>query len=146
MNEIAINEIMRNDKFSKKIFIGVYARNELPRKVPYPSCFVFNTQPRSESGEHWLALFYNSHGKCSFFDSYGLNPELYNLKKYIITTSNGRFDFNMKRVQGDSMYCGLYCVFFLILKSRNSSRLFYNYFTTNLKKNDKRITKLLNEM
>jgi hypothetical protein len=145
MNSTAINEILSKDDCTKNIFLGVFALDELPKNINYPSCLVFNNQNSYEEGEHWLALHYNENGKCLFFDSYGLSPNNYSkITKYIKNTSRGQFGFNMKRVQGDSEYCGLYCVFYLIYLCHNSSREFFKLFTTDLKHNDKIIKELLN--
>ena len=59
MIETAISEILENDSVTENLFLGVFARNELPENPLYPSCFVFNTAPRSNSGQHWLGLYYD---------------------------------------------------------------------------------------
>ena len=74
MLETTINEVLTKDTVTNKIFLGVFARDELPLKVKYPSCLIFNTAPRVNKGEHWLALHYNEKGFCNFFDSYGKDP------------------------------------------------------------------------
>jgi len=66
MDEVTINKIIQTEPISK-YFIGVFARNEVPRKILlYPSCFIFNTQSRDNEGEHWLADFINKRKKCYF--------------------------------------------------------------------------------
>ena len=62
MLESAIDEVLKKDTKTKELFLGDFARDELPQKVNYPSCLVFNTQPRSQRGQHWLALFYDKNG------------------------------------------------------------------------------------
>jgi hypothetical protein len=56
--ENQLDEILRRDAFTKKIYLGTFARDELVPSPPYPSCFIINTDPRSRSGGHWLALYY----------------------------------------------------------------------------------------
>jgi hypothetical protein len=63
MLETIIEECLERDPKTSKIFLGVFARNELPKQVKYLSCLVFNTKPRSHAGEHWCAIFYDSEGK-----------------------------------------------------------------------------------
>ena len=53
MYEQTIEKILKKDTETKKYFIGVFARDELPEELTYPCCFVLNTQNRSEKGEHW---------------------------------------------------------------------------------------------
>jgi hypothetical protein len=86
--ENVVEEILNKDEFTQKIFLGAFARNESPNQPPYPSCFNVNTEPRSKSGGHWLALYYRNTGLCSFFDSYGNDPAFYRLQSYIQRTAN----------------------------------------------------------
>ena len=87
MNQVAIDKILREDSYTKNCFLGVFARDELPKEVPYPACFVFNTDKRSRPGEHWLALHYDTYGNSYFFDSYGNPPSKFGLDKYLEKTS-----------------------------------------------------------
>ena len=135
MFENTIEEILKRDPITNKYFLGVFARNELPQNFSYPACFVLNTEDRTKSGEHWLAIHYNENGYCNFFDSYGLPPAYYKLETYLKKTSS-RWTWNMKRVQGLSQYCGFYCVFYLLLKCRGRSDEFFEKFNSNLNQND----------
>ena len=56
MNSLQIQKIIENDQESKKIFGGVLAFDELPKKVIWPSCYIINTDIRSKPGTHWLAV------------------------------------------------------------------------------------------
>jgi hypothetical protein len=66
--EDLVEIILEKDNFTKNIFLGCLARNEIPTNPPYPCCFVLNNEPRSQPGEHWIALYYNkylqTHGIC----------------------------------------------------------------------------------
>ena len=68
MLESTIYEVLSQDEVTNSIFLGVFARDELPLNLDYPCCFVCNTAPRSNAGEHWLAFFYNDRGFCNFFE------------------------------------------------------------------------------
>ena len=68
MNSFEIYKIIKNDKFASKNFIGVFARDQLPKKIKFPSSFIINTDKSNEPGEHWLAIFYDINGVCEFFD------------------------------------------------------------------------------
>jgi hypothetical protein len=146
MNGLMIEKCMRNDLHTKNIFLGVYAFDELPsrRLILKPSCFIFNTEPRSEDGEHWLACFIDENGFCNFFDSYGLDPKFYGLETYFESTFNA-IHINRQRIQGASKFCGLYCILYLLFRSRHLSKLFYNKFSSNFDENDLLISKLLKE-
>ena len=142
--ENAVEAILNRDKITRKIFLGAFARDELPDKPPFPSCFIVNTDPRHLPGGHWLAIFYNSNGYCVFFDSYGHNPSYFDLENYLERTSNG-WTFSKKRIQGSSEYCGFYSILFLLYKARNKDIQFFNFFNVNPNQNDAKITKLIKE-
>lgn len=144
MLELALEEILTHDLSVKKSFLGVHARDELPRILKYPSCLILNTKPRLHPGEHWLAIFWNTHGHCEFFDSYGKHPNTYNLLDYIKQNSTS-WEINKQRIQGTSAYCGHYCILFLLFRARNKVTKYYQKFTKNFAENDKIITKLLND-
>jgi len=144
MDEVTINTILNNDKKLKNIYLGTLARDELPKKLKYPSCFILNTHPRNGGGEHWLALFYDANGICDYFDSYGFPPSMHNLKSYIKSTSK-KCRWNKRRIQGASNYCGLYCIYFLKYRSRQKyNNLFFKNFIKDFDKNDLKIFKYFN--
>ena len=68
-----------------------------------------------------------------------LSPYYYNLNNYVANSSDN-FIWNMRRIQGDSNYCGFYCIFYLIYACRNNLKNFYNKFNLELNKNDFIIT------
>ena len=57
MNEIVIKKALQKDIITSKINNNVYAKDELPEYVPYPTVMVVNTKPRVHPGEHWLAIY-----------------------------------------------------------------------------------------
>lgn len=138
MLETSIASHLFHDECTKNIFLGVFARNELPSldEIKYPSCLVLNNKNRGCTGEHWLAIYYNKEKTAFFFDSYGLNPIFYSLTNFLAQTSKN-WKFNQKRLQGISQYCGYYCIFYLQSVCRNMSRNFFNHFSKNFEQNDK---------
>ena len=138
MYENTIKKILSSDPITSKIFIGVFARDEIPAKLSYPCCFVVNTHPRSFPGQHWLAFYYDDNGMCEFFDSYGHSPKYFNFINYIKKTAN-KCRYNSKRIQGQSYLCGFYCILYLLFRARNHEKKFLNKFTSDLNKNDRYI-------
>ena len=134
MLETTIEECLEKDPKTSKIFLGVFARNELPKQVKYPSCLIFNTKPRSHEGEHWCAIFYDKDGIGTFFDYYGQEPKVYRLESYLERTSKP-YSPNI-RVQGQSSYCGYYCMLFLLAASRGQMVKFYKFFNQDYSKNN----------
>ena len=142
MNSLEILQIINKDDKAKEHFIGVYPRDKLPTINEYPVSFIINTQKSHESGEHWLAFYYNKNGNCEFFDSYGMHPNFYGLQNYLDKTSK-TWTFNNKCFQSlSSTYCGQFCILFLFLRSRNYKLDFIKkIFFKNTIKNDKIIEK-----
>ena len=113
-----IYKILRKDEYANSDFKKVVPFDCLPNRPDYPSSFVVNTDPKNKKGEHWLALYYDKGGMCTFFDSFGNSPTFFGLDKYIERTST-RFEFNNKQIQSAlSNTCGYYCIYVILLKSR----------------------------
>lgn len=122
MNSDQLIRILESHKNTSKYFLGVFARDEIPINVKYPSCFIINTHNRNQPGEHWLAFYVCQNGDVEFFDPIGIPPSFYNLNKYLEIISRGKIKYTMKRIQGYfSNYCGIYCVYFLSRRCRGDS-------------------------
>ena len=146
MNTFEIFKIIKSDILAQEDFIGVLARDQLPKKIIYPSSFIINTDKSNEPGEHWLAIYYDKNGICEFFDPLGFSPKYYKLNEYLISTSNKYF-YNNQQMQGIfSKFCGHYCILFIFVKSRNYNLTFFlKLFTKNTFFNDNIIKKILKE-
>jgi hypothetical protein len=146
MNSLEIYEKLTGDDMSKKNFVNVLARDELPLKIKWPSSFVINTDKSSKPGEHWLAMYYDKNGTCEFFDPLGFSPKYYDLNEYLKASSH-EYYYNSQQIQGlFSHYCGYYCTLFIMVKSRNFNlKYFLKLFSKNTQTNDLIIRELLNE-
>lgn len=122
MNTYQLFRILSSDSYTKKYFTNIYARNELPMNVRFPSCFIINTHNRDEPGEHWLAFFLDEFGNVEFFDPLGFSLDFYKLDGYVNKISKNRVKISTKQVQGFfSNFCGIYCVYFLHQKCRGKT-------------------------
>ena len=110
---------LKNDPYSKSIFKAVLPIDKIPLKIVYPSAYVINTDSSAGSGEHWLAVHYDSQGMCSFFDSYGMPPGFYGLEKYLKKTSTDWIFNNMQLQSLSSVTCGYYCIYFIQMMCRD---------------------------
>ena len=64
MNTLQIKRALERDTFTKKIFGGVFAADELPKIMnTFPCGFVANTDPSTEPGTHWVAFYFPSREK-----------------------------------------------------------------------------------
>ena len=110
LNTRQLEAILKTDAFTRRTFLGVFARNMLPKTIKYPSCLVVNTDTSRGPGEHWVALYYDSCGFAEFFDPYGLEPKFYGFQAYVRRTSTS---FVWNRIQYQpvaSRACGYYCL------------------------------------
>lgn len=137
MNTLQLEKILNTDEITRNYFIGVYSRDQLPILRDYPCCFILNTDPSTQPGEHWLALYYNEDIEAEFFDPAGYHPSMYGLEDYLKSTAKS-WIYNKKRIQGYfSELCGQYCLFYLYCRCRNYSLLeFTNQFSFDANKND----------
>ena len=83
LNTVQLLEIIKSDQIASKDFLGVFPRDKLPNRLKYPCSFIVNTDPSNLSGQHWLAFYFSENKHCTFFDSYGQPPEVFNFKRYI---------------------------------------------------------------
>ena len=121
LNTLDIYKHLKADFFSRQSFLGVLPRDKLPKHVRYPSSIVINTHTSKQKGEHWLAVFYEKDGSSVFFDSFGHDPQFYGLENFLEKTCTS-WTFNKQQLQSlFSPMCGYYCIFFILLKSRNWS-------------------------
>ena len=85
MNTLQIERLLKKDLKSKTIFKKVCALDQL-EKPTFPSAYVINSDPSSEPGEHWVAVYFDKRGRGEYFDSYGLPPTLIGLDSYMDAT------------------------------------------------------------
>ena len=50
MNTLQLEWALKHNTFTKKIFVGVFAADELPTLNTFPCGFVANTDPSTEPG------------------------------------------------------------------------------------------------
>jgi len=142
MLESTIELVLEKDEFTSKIFKGAIAIDELPKNIEYPSCFIINNKPRSNKGEHWVAVLFDLNKTGYFFDSYGENPSKYNLKTFM-NKSSIKWYWNKKRIQGILPYCGYYSILYLLYKSWEKSHEFFKFFDHNYIINDLKILHMI---
>jgi hypothetical protein len=121
MNTKNILDFIANDPITKKDFIGVFARDQIPSKIKWPSSLIVNTDNINKYGEHWLAFYFLKNGNCYFFDPLGFSPKYHNFENFIKKNCIIYY-FNDQRIQGLlSKNCGYFCCLFLNKLSRNFS-------------------------
>ena len=115
MDSNEITAVLRNEPASHAVFRGVYAQNELRQAISKcermgaPGAFVINTDPATQPGEHWLAIFYNDALEFEFFDTYDAPPSVYGfVGPWNFTNTNTR---KVQSLTSDA--CGQHCIFYI---------------------------------
>ena len=137
---------INKDSYARRYFVGVFPRNRLPAINTYPASLILNTDPSGRPGEHWVAIYFNKEKEAEFFDSFGFSAEQYNFDKYIKRFSIN-YTYNTFQIQNiDSYFCGYYCLYFIMLKSRGFSMKQINglFSKTNFKINDYLVSHIVN--
>ena len=145
MNTLELKQLGTSHPSLKKYFKGVFASNGLPKFVfNYPAAFILNTQPRSKSGEHWVAIFLNARHHGEYFDSYGFPPMNQNVIRFLRRNTTS-WTYSKKVLQNPiSFMCGGYCIYFLIKKCQGQSlRNILSTFKNNTVENDNKIKRFL---
>ena len=90
---------------NERIFIGVYSRNRLPKKIK-DGAYVINLDGYEDVGTHWIALFCNKN-EIVYFDSFGVEHVPEEIKEFI---GNKNIIANIFRVQANnSIMSGYFC-------------------------------------
>ena len=121
-------------------YLGSFSHDEIPPlKNQLFSCII-NYHNANEEGSHWVCLFHHpSHPYIQFFDSYGIVPSdtiQYKCRQYL----NKKIQYSTHRIQNiKSSYCGLYCLYFLIMRycGMNYYDIIYQFQNNGSIKNDK---------
>ena len=80
MSLLSDNQLVRKmrkcgNQYSKRLFIGVFARDALPKGiVSYPCSLIINTDTKNLPGKHWVSIFISSYKEGEYFDSFGREP------------------------------------------------------------------------
>ena len=138
MNNVQITKILKKEL--KRTFKGVYPIDKLLKiKRGVPAAIVVNTDESFRSGRHWLAIYIEENGTGYFFDSFGRRPE--GRMGAFLDSRCEKWYFCEKMVQNPvTGVCGGYCIWFLVyFHYKRNVRGFYNLFSSNLLKNDRKV-------
>ena len=75
MNTVRIERLFNKKLFAKAVFKKACVKNQR-LCVNYLSAYAINLHPSSKQGEHWIAVYFDRHGKGKYFDSYGMSPSV----------------------------------------------------------------------
>ena len=116
LSDYQLTRQMKNcgNHYSKRIFLGVFPRDCLPKSVPnYPCTLIINTDTKNLPGKHWVAIYISSYKEGEYFDSFGHEPP------QDIAIWLNRFSLKWKKVNVSllqnplSVQCGHFVLFYV---------------------------------
>ena len=115
MNILQIERLLKKGLKSKTIFKKVCALDQL-EKPTFPFAYVINSDPSSEPGEHWVAVYFDKRGRGEYFDSYGLPRTLIDLDSYSLCLLLIGMDLQSQNLTGVlfQFLWSLLCLFYFI--------------------------------
>ncbi len=118
MDTLQLETVLKEDPYTNRLLMGVFARDQLPKTLYYPCIWVVNNQPISKEGEHWTCAYFTADRKGEYFDSYGLCPRGV-LKTYMENHST-QWIWNGTKIQGLlASTCGHFCLYYLLHRCRD---------------------------
>lgn len=149
MNNIELEHCLKTNKFTKKIFCGIYPANVLAKLQNIKKGFyIANTSPETSDSGHWIGLNVSKF-TIEVFDSSGILffKNKY-FKQFMKNNANHGVVCNINMIQDPkSNICGYYCLVFALFRAQKKK--FFNFINmfdkTNLKYNDELIIKLFDK-
>lgn len=142
MSSVQIDRILQKNPVTKKIYMGCFPSNTLPKCQRYPCAMVVNFDEVGEPGTHWVALFIPNEHRVKYFDSFG-DTAIPNIQEYLKKHGFLLVTRQIADVQKiGSSVCGYYAIFFIymsalrvpyvniqriLLRSKNPDRFVVNY-------------------
>lgn len=125
----------------KSHFKGVFPVDLIPSKLPQKFFIIFNKDPSTLSGSHWICLLRFDLNNYEIFDSLG--TDLNYLKQYLHFPDANYF-YNTQPFQDhESSTCGLFASFFAIHRLMNLDLDYHEVlseiFQINPKSNEKKV-------
>jgi hypothetical protein len=115
MNTTQFQHAFDKNWLTKRLFLGVYARDQLDQLQlsRLPCALVVNTDVASGPGEHWVCIYVDSLGRGEYFDSYGREP-LKQVENLFKKNNIINYTYNGTPLQAvGSIVCGQYCLYYL---------------------------------
>ena len=141
--------IISCDDAMSRMVLGVYAANSLPTSnFSKRVGLIANTDEATSPGKHWVSLFIPAKGLPEFFDPLAYKPtHIHSYFEDFLVNRGPAYKYNTQKVQSDSSSnCGLFCIYFLYMRSRNIPfQDILRSFSPNLDENDSKAIDLIKQ-
>ena len=130
-------------------FLGCFAEDQvsLISIRSFPVFFIVNVDSSGSPGSHWIAIFLTK-TTIEVFDPLGFQFHLWtrvpcSLLSFINLYATDRKLLISNQIQSSfSVFCGFYCLFFVLSRPLLSFDAVQSFFSSNLYKNDSRLIKI----
>lgn len=120
MNNRQIETILNSNRYTKRIFDGVYSVDKLPEfSFDKPVACVVNLDGSEKPGSHWVAVYKNSDNNSEYFDSLGQPPPDQSLMWRIHRFLGPSYRYNNTVIQHPlTTTCGQHVIYYIFHKSK----------------------------
>ena len=136
--DFELRTALLNDLKTRSVFGGVLPVDQLPkyRLRRKPRLYIINTDESTGPGKHWVLVYFYTHSRSVYFDSYGMDVADHRITDFIKKNAL-LYYYNNRVLQGAlSQTCGYYCVYVAKRLARGESlrkilqvfRTYNNYF------------------
>jgi Adenovirus endoprotease len=143
MDSIQLKKFFK--KSDEQLFSGVYAADTLPSKIIIPVGLIVNTAPKTNPGDHWVAIFIDGRRNGYYFDSFGRPPMVQSILTFLRRNSINLMH-NTKQIQHlNSTKCGQFSAVYLKFRFASATpKRFLDLFNHDLSLNEKIINSYYN--
>ena len=140
LSSTVLDALAKQDPQLGRVYGGVYASDTVPPPRGKRVCYIVNTDPKGEPGQHWLGVWCEDNC-CDIMDSYGLPLTHYQAPGFHEWLSRyfTKIRRNAQTLQAvNSAACGDYALLYLKARVRGHSLEHFvsQFSTTNLVEND----------
>lgn len=121
MNTEQIEAALKSNKYTKRIFHGVYSVDRLPElSLNVPVACVVNLDGSDKPGSHWVGVYKDSTNESSeYFDSFGNPPpnesQAWRIQRFLGLT----YKYNNELIQQPlTTTCGQHVIYYIFHKSK----------------------------
>lgn len=141
LDSVFLKKILRGTKH----FLGIFPQDYLiGLQINAPVFMIINLDVSSQPGSHWLAIYIDN-SNIEIFDSLGLDKRTWNRKPSILLrfiqshAKTRKLRISPKMQPDFSNFCGVFCLFFLILRPFLPFWTICDYFSANLILNQQKL-------
>ena len=104
------------DAKTRKAFLGVYAMDDLPHRIPHlPALLIINTHTSNLLGEHWKAIYISKDRHGEIFDSLAL-PTSTRLMQWMNSFTRKWTRSPLTVQNPHSATCGAFVLYFILTR------------------------------